>query len=248
MKILGIIPARYASTRFPGKSLAVIHGKTMIQRVYEQACACPSLNKVIIATDHHSIENHARTFNGIALMTSSKHKSGTERCWEVVSMLKEAGENYDVIINIQGDEPYIDPRQIAQVCDCFEEDNIKIVTLAKKIENNEELSDPNMVKVVSDLNHRALYFSRSAVPYKRGKELQEWTQFTEYFRHIGIYGYRSDVLQELVRLRATPLELAESLEQLRWLEHGYPVFVRETEFESIAIDTPADLLKITNRG
>jgi len=247
MKVLGIIPVRYASTRFPGKPLVVIHGKTMIRRVYEQAVACPSLNKVVVATDHNSIEKNVITFNGNVIMTSSQHKSGTERCWEVVSKLKEAGENFDVIINIQGDEPFIDPRQITQVCKCFGEDDVKIATLAKKIKGHEELSDQNVVKVVSGLNHLALYFSRSAIPFTRGKKFPEWTQTHGYYKHIGIYGYRSEILQELIHLKTTPLELAESLEQLRWLEHGYPVVVRETEFESIAIDTPADLLKITNR-
>lgn len=248
MKILGIIPARYASTRFPGKPLAVIHGKTMIRRVYEQASACPSLNKVIVATDHKSIEKHVLAFGGKVQMTSSKHKSGTERCWEVVSKLKDAGENFDVIINIQGDEPYIHPRQIAQVCECFRLDDVKIATLAKKIKNSQELDDPNVVKVVSGLNQRALYFSRSAIPFTRGKELKEWTKTTGYCKHIGIYGYRTAILQELVKLKTTPLELAESLEQLRWLEHGFPVFVSETEYESTPVDTPADLLIITNRG
>jgi len=247
MKILGIIPARYASTRFPGKPLAVIRGKSMIRRVYEQASACPSLRKVIVATDHHAIEKHVAGFNGHIFMTSKKHKSGTERCWEVVSRLKEAGEQFDVIINIQGDEPYIDPRQITQLCESFNDDAIKIATLAKKITTNKELTDPNVVKVVSDLTQRALYFSRSGIPFSRAKGLSEPTVTSWYFKHIGIYGYRSETLKELVLLKSTPLELSESLEQLRWLEHGYQVFVRETEFESIAVDTPADLLKITNR-
>jgi len=181
-------------------------------------------------------------------MTSGKHKSGTERCWEVAGKLKEAGENYEVIINIQGDEPYIDPRQISQVCECFGRENVEIATLAKKIQNHEELSSPNVVKVVWGLNHRALYFSRRAIPYLREKDLSDGIQNTKYFKHIGIYGYRSNILQEIIQLKTSPLEAAESLEQLRWLEHGYPIFVMETEYESIAIDIPADLLKITNRS
>ena len=248
MKVLGIIPARYASTRFPGKPLVVIQGKTMIQRVYEQANVSNSLAKVVVATEHRTIEKHVSSFGGNVFMTSSKHISGTERCSEVVDILKDVSENYDVIVNIQGDEPYIDPRQIDQVCECFTNEDVKIATLAKKIQNIEELNDPNVVKVVSDIYHRAIYFSRHAIPYVRKKVSPELIQHTEFFKHIGIYGYRSNILQELVRLKATPLETAESLEQLRWLEHGYPVFVRETEYESMAIDIPADLLKITNRS
>jgi 3-deoxy-manno-octulosonate cytidylyltransferase (CMP-KDO synthetase) len=247
MKFLGIIPARYASTRFPGKPLAVIQGKSMIRRVYEQAGACPSLEKVIVATDHRSIEEHVRSFGGNVLMTSSKHQSGTERCWEVAGKLKEAGENYDVIVNIQGDEPFIDSRQISQICECFKEDDVKIATLGKKIKEIREIDDPNVVKVVTGLNLRALYFSRSPIPFRRSKVMTEWTQTGSYFKHIGIYGYRIEILQELVLLKTTPLEQAESLEQLRWLEHGYHITVRETEFDSVSIDTPADLLKITNR-
>ncbi|MEI6455168.1 MAG: 3-deoxy-manno-octulosonate cytidylyltransferase [bacterium] len=248
MKILGIIPARYESTRFPGKPLVVIDGKTMIRRVYEQSVSCPLLDKVIIATDDTVIENHVTSFGGNVMMTKKQHKSGTERCSEVAAMLERKGEGFDVIINIQGDEPFIDPGQITQVCECFTNPEVRIATLVKRIKTESEVADPNVVKVVFDKDHRALYFSRSAIPYNRGKEHGSWTGASAYYRHVGIYGYRTGVLQEIVRLDPSPLEEAESLEQLRWLGHGIAVHVGETEFESVSIDTPADLLKITNKS
>jgi 3-deoxy-manno-octulosonate cytidylyltransferase (CMP-KDO synthetase) len=248
MKILGIIPARYDSTRFPGKPLVVIDGKTMIKRVYEQSMACPLLDKVIIATDDKVIESHVVQFGGNVMMTGKQHKSGTERCSEVADMLEKQGDKFDVIINIQGDEPFIDPAQISQVCECFTNPGVRIATLVKRIKTELEMADPNVVKVVFDKDYRALYFSRSAIPYVRGMDRDSWANTTSCFRHIGIYGYTSGVLREIVRLTPSPLEEAESLEQLRWLGHGFTVHVGETEFEGIAIDTPADLLKITNKS
>ena len=248
MKILGIIPARYDSTRFPGKPLVVIDGKTMIRRVYEQALACPELDQVIIATDHEVIESHVMQFGGKVMMTGRHHKSGTERCSEVVSELNRQGREFDAVINIQGDEPFIDPRQISQVCECFSDPSVNIATLVKRIMNREALDDPNVVKVVFDSAFRALYFSRSPIPFTRGTGKEEWITRTSYFRHIGLYGYRTGVLQEIVKLLPSALEEAESLEQLRWLGQGFTVHVKETEFESVSIDTPADLLKITNRS
>jgi 3-deoxy-manno-octulosonate cytidylyltransferase (CMP-KDO synthetase) len=248
MKILGIIPARYASTRFPGKPLVVIDGKTMIQRVYEQALKCDKLTSVVVATENEAIFNHVRLCGGHVLMTSNRHRSGTERCNEVVQMLRKGGKEYDYVINIQGDEPFINPEQITQVADCFVDAQTRLATLIKKITCTEDLSNPNVVKVAIDHNGMALLFSRSPIPYTRGKDQPSWLSVTTYYRHIGIYGYQSSVLEDLVSLPETPLETAESLEQLRWLEHGFRIKTHITEYESVAIDAPADLLRITNRG
>ena len=247
MSILGIIPARYASTRFPGKPLVVIDGKTMIQRVYERSLQSVSLAKVIVATDNDAINNHVALFGGHVMMTNEHYRSGTERCQEVVEKLRLAGETYDYVINIQGDEPYIEPGQIDQVADCFSNSGTQLATLIRKITMVEELTNPNVVKVVIDNKDTALFFSRSPIPYTRGSDPKEWLSATTYYKHIGIYGYQPSVLGKIVALPPSTLELAESLEQLRWLEHGYRIQTQITEYESIAIDTPTDLLKITNR-
>jgi len=247
MRILGIIPARYASTRFPGKPLVMIDGKTMIRRVYEQAMKCALLSNVVIATDNEAIYNHVGLFNGKALMTGSSHRSGTERCHEAVEILRKNGDVYDYVINIQGDEPFIDPEQIRQLADCFAYRETLLATLIKKITHHGEISDPNVVKVTIDKNGSALLFSRSPIPYTRGKEVESWLSGTTYYKHVGIYGYQSMVLDDLINLPETPLERAESLEQLRWLEHGFRIQTQLTEFESVSIDIPSDLLKITNR-
>lgn len=181
-------------------------------------------------------------------MTSENHLSGTERCAEVVEALGEQGTSFDVVINIQGDEPFIHPEQIRQLTDCFTDPEVQIATLIRRITDREDLKNPNLVKVVKDLNNRALYFSRSTIPFPRGSEEQSWLNAKIYFQHIGIYGYRAAVLKELIHLAPTPLEQSESLEQLRWLENGFRIFTQETEFESISIDSPSDLLKITNRS
>jgi 3-deoxy-manno-octulosonate cytidylyltransferase (CMP-KDO synthetase) len=248
MKILGVIPARYASTRFPGKPLAVINGKTMIQRVYEQAIHCKELEKVIVATDHKAISDHVHLFHGNVLMTDERHKTGTERCCEVVERLRMDGEHYDCVINVQGDEPYIQPAQISLVAACFTDPETHIATLIKKIATPEELSNPNVVKVVIDKQGYAIFFSRSIIPFVQGKAQSEWLSETTFYKHIGIYGYLTPVLQKIVSLPPSELELAESLEQLRWLENGQTIKTHITGFESIAIDTPADLLKIINTG
>jgi 3-deoxy-manno-octulosonate cytidylyltransferase (CMP-KDO synthetase) len=245
MKILGILPARYASSRFPGKPLAEIRGKPMIRRVYEQALKCSLLNEVVIATDDNRIADCARSFNGNVILTPDTLNSGTERCNAVVETLT-GGAGFDVVINIQGDEPFIDPQQIAELAGMFHDKDLLIGTLVKRIIRPEDLSDPNVVKVVFDKNYRALYFSRHAIPYRRGSEITEWYREGNYYKHVGIYGYRTGTLSEITRLPVSSLEKAESLEQLRWLENGYAIHVRETDFESIAIDTPEDLLKITN--
>jgi 3-deoxy-manno-octulosonate cytidylyltransferase (CMP-KDO synthetase) len=248
MKILGVIPARYGSTRFPGKPLVVIDGKTMIRRVYEQATKCDLLAKVVVATDNETIFSHVRLFDGNACMTGSHHASGTERCQEVVEALQSAGETYDCVINIQGDEPFIDPRQIAQVAHCFNAPEVHLATLVKTIGCAEELMNPNVVKAVTGRDGFAILFSRAAIPFVRGKPTEEWLSAATFYKHIGIYGYLTPTLREIVSLTPTNLEQAESLEQLRWLEHGYRIKTEVTESENIAIDTPEDLLKITNNS
>ncbi|GAB2687675.1 3-deoxy-manno-octulosonate cytidylyltransferase [Mucilaginibacter koreensis] len=240
MKILGIIPARYASTRFPGKPLVDIAGKSMIQRVYEQAKKCHSLSEVIVATDDYRIFNHVTQFDGKAVMTDSSHQSGSDRCAEIAA----AHPEYDVIINIQGDEPYIDPEQITKVAACFTTGEVQLVTLIKKITSAEELLNANSPKVLINKQQEAIYFSRSPLPHVRGAEQKNWLEHFTYFKHIGIYGYRADILQQITRLPVSGLEKAESLEQLRWIENGYRIKVAETELETIAIDTPEDLHKI----
>lgn len=247
MKVLGVIPARYASTRFPGKPLVMINGKSMIRRVYEQACKCESLSEVIVATDESSIENHVRLFGGNVMMTSGSHKSGTERSAEVAEKLRNVQKEFDVIVNIQGDEPYIDPAQIAQVVSCFGGKNTMIATLMKKITSEAELNSPSVVKVLAGTGGQALYFSRAVIPFLRDAEKNKWLERCDYFKHIGIYGYTTDTLMQIVRLPVSRFEAAESLEQLRWLDHGYSIVVKETEYESIAIDIPTDLLKLTNK-
>lgn len=237
MQILGIIPARYASTRFPGKPLVDIAGKSMIQRVYEQSKKCTQLSEVIVATDDDRIFEHVHDFGGKAVMTSSAHQSGTDRCAEVA----EKHPEYEVIINIQGDEPYIDPKQISKLIGCFDDADTQLATLIKKVASEKELHNTNSPKVIINKNSEAIYFSRSPLPHIRGQEAQNWLQHFTYFKHIGIYGYRADILKQITKLPVSPLEKAESLEQLRWVENGYKIKVAETEIETIAIDTPEDL-------
>jgi 3-deoxy-manno-octulosonate cytidylyltransferase (CMP-KDO synthetase) len=237
MNILGIIPARYASTRFPAKPLATLGGKSMIRRVYEQAKKSKSLLKVIVATDHQEIFEHVISFGGDVCMTSAHHVSGTDRCFEVLSKAKT---KFDYVINIQGDEPFIEPAQIDLLASLLD-GQTELATLIKKIDSVEQLLNPNVVKVVCNKNSEALYFSRSVVPYFRNQEQAEWVTHHTYFKHIGMYGYRSDVLEKITSLKVSSLERAESLEQLRWLESGYKINVKETSIETIGIDTPEDL-------
>lgn len=237
MKILGIIPARHASTRFPAKALIDIYGKSMVQRVYEQSKKCIDLSEVIVATDDEKIYNHVEQFGGKAMMTSTQHQSGTDRCAEVSAALPE----FDVIVNIQGDEPFINPEQISKVVASFTDVKTVLATLVKKIESEEELVNTNTPKVVLNNSSEAIYFSRSAIPHIRGQEIQNWLQHHTFYKHIGIYGYRADVLQAITKLPVSSLEKAESLEQLRWIENGYRIKVAETDIETLAIDTPADL-------
>lgn len=248
MKILGIIPARFASTRFPGKPLVMIKGKSMIERVYEQVSKSGAVDKLIVATDDNRIFEHVNSFGGGVSMTSSQHNSGTERCNEVLEqvMRSDPGSQIDIVVNIQGDEPFIDPGQVSLVTSLFKNKNVEIATLAKQIINQDEILNPNVVKVIFNKNHEALYFSRSPIPFIRGHEKTGWQGRSEFFKHIGIYAYRAKTLRDIVRLKPTPLETAESLEQLRWLENGYSIRVEITDTDSISIDTPEDLLKITN--
>jgi 3-deoxy-manno-octulosonate cytidylyltransferase (CMP-KDO synthetase) len=240
MKILGIIPARYASSRFPGKPLVDIAGKSMIQRVYEQVKKCVDVAEVIVATDDSRIFDHVQAFGGVAVMTADDHQSGTDRCAEVASLHPE----YNVIINIQGDEPYIDPEQITKLAACFNDPGTQIATLIKKILTREELFNYNSPKVVINKLSEAIYFSRATLPHIRAQEPDNWLEFYTYFKHIGIYGYRADVLQQITKLPISGLEKAESLEQLRWIENGYRIKVAETELETHAVDVPADLEKL----
>ena len=238
MKIIAIIPARYESTRFPGKSLAEIHGKTMIQRVYEQVSKSKSIKNMLVATDDRRILNHVQKFGGKALMTKEEHESGTERCFEA---LKLSNGNYDFVLNIQGDEPFIQPEKIDLLAACLDKTYTELATLARKIDDYENLFDPNCVRVVLNENQEALYFTRSVIPYLRDKPKNQWVNSHEYFQHIGLYAYRVDVLESLSKMEPSKLEIAEKLEQLRWLEKGYKIKVEVTQDPSIGIDTLEDL-------
>jgi 3-deoxy-manno-octulosonate cytidylyltransferase (CMP-KDO synthetase) len=240
-KIVGIIPARYASTRFPGKPLIDIGGKTMIQRVYEQSKKSQSLADVVVATDDERIEKHVLSFGGKVVITSSNHQSGTDRCFEAIEKFDTTA---DVVINIQGDEPFIHPEQIDIAAKCFSDKNVLIATLAKKISASADLFNPNVPKVIIDKQGNAIYFSRHPLPYLRGKDNAEWHTLHTYYKHIGLYAYRKDVLSQITALKQSALELAESLEQLRWLENGYKIKVEITDYESVAIDAPEDLKKL----
>lgn len=240
LRILGIIPARFASTRFPGKPLAMIAGKTMIQRVYEQASMCTSLEKVVVATDDQRIADCVVSFGGHVILTSADHQSGTDRAAEA---LLKAGEFFDAAINIQGDEPFIHPQQIDLVSQTLQQPGVQIATLVKKIVSTNELLQPNSPKVVVASNGNALYFSRQAIPFLKDIPMDAWPDHFDYFKHIGIYGYSAEVLPKLTALPVGKLEKAESLEQLRWLENGFSIRTRLTDMETIAVDTPEDLLR-----
>ncbi|MER2997619.1 3-deoxy-manno-octulosonate cytidylyltransferase [Pontibacter populi] len=240
MDVLGIIPARFASTRFPGKPLTDINGKTMIRRVYEQASAS-GLSEVIVATDDDRIFAHVQEFGGKAVMTAEHHQSGTDRCFEAYKLHNKP---YEYIINIQGDEPFIKPEQIDLVASCFNRPNTQLATLVKKITTEEELFNTNAPKVVLSNSGDALYFSRQAIPYCRNVPQDIWHKQHTYYKHIGIYGYRADILEQITQLPPSALELAESLEQLRWLENGYKITTALTEFETIGIDSLEDLEKV----
>ncbi len=247
LRCLGIIPARYASSRFPGKPLAEIHAKPMIRHVYERASE--ALETVYVATDDERIFNTVKDFGGKAVMTSALHKSGTDRCGEAVALAEEEqSERFDVVLNVQGDEPFIEPRLLELLKSCFSDRNTQIATLVKKVTSTDELFDPNRPKVVVNNRQEALYFSRFAIPYVRSVEHTSWMSVHEFFIHIGLYGFRRDVISEIITLPQTPLEIAESLEQLRWVENGYRIAVRVTAYESFGVDTPEDLRKLLSSG
>lgn len=236
LRFTAVIPARYASSRFPGKPLAVLGGKTVIQRVYEQASRV--LDEVYVATDDERIRKAVMDFGGQAVMTRSDHKSGTDRIQEAVEL---TGTDADVIINIQGDEPFVQPSQIETLKSLFENPDTQIGTLGKHFESIEAVLNPNSPKIVTDLNGFALYFSRSVIPFIRGCEQADWLTRYPYLKHLGLYAYRREVLSDITRLPQSPLEVTESLEQLRWLENGYRIRVGITDIETVGIDTPEDL-------
>ena len=239
LKYIAIIPARYASTRFPGKPLAILGGKPVIQRVWEQVSSV--VDAAVVATDDERIAQAVESFGGRAIMTSSNHKSGTDRCWEAY---QKQGEEFDVVINVQGDEPFIAHSQLRAIMACFEDENTDIATLVKPFAEEDGLSaleNPNSPKVVLDNDSCAVYFSRSVIPYLRGVVREDWLKHHTFYKHIGMYAFRRDVLGKVTALPQSTLEKAESLEQLRWLENGYKIGVGISDVETVGIDTPEDL-------
>ena len=243
MKVIGIIPARYDSTRFPGKPLVDINGMTMIQRVYNQVKHAASLSEVVVATDDQRIFDHVQSFAGNVLLTSKEHQSGTDRCAEIINKVS----GFEVAINIQGDEPFIDPQQIDLLVSCFQQEDTQIATLIRKIEQMQDLENTNKPKVVINNKQEAVYFSRQAIPYFRGKDMRDWLKEMDYYNHIGIYGYRTEILKEISKLPVSKLELAESLEQLRWIDNGYQIKTAISNHLNQAIDTPEDLKYILKK-
>jgi len=238
-KIIAIIPARYASSRFPAKPLVDIAGKSMIRRVYEQALKSKMLAKVVVATDHTEIYDHVKSFGGHACMTREDHASGTDRCYEA---LAAQTETFDYVINIQGDEPFIDQEQIDLLAKTLD-GKTEIATLVKVIDVPDQLFNPSEVKVTVNKNKEALYFSRAAIPHIRNTPESEWMAKYNFIKHVGMYGYRADILKQLTTLEVSSLEKTESLEQLRWLENGFKILTVETTVETMGIDTPEDLQK-----
>lgn len=238
MKFIAIIPARYASTRFPGKPLAMLGGKSVIQRVYEQVSKV--LEDVYVATDDQRIFEAVEAFGGRAVMTSTNHKSGTDRIQEAITKI---GGEWDVVVNVQGDEPFIQASQIETVCRCFDDSETQIATLGKPFNDMDSVNNPNSPKIVIDNRQYAMYFSRSVIPFVRGKEKETWLQHYPFLKHVGLYAYRTNVLSEITKLPQSSLELAESLEQLRWLQNGYRIKVGITDVETVGIDTPEDLAR-----
>lgn len=239
MRFIGIIPARYASTRFPAKPLAMLGGKMVIERVFEQVAGV--LDAVYVATDDERIEKAVKDFGGNVVMTSVNHKSGTDRCYEAFT---KVGSGYDVVVNIQGDEPFIQASQLQAIKNCFADETTQIATLVKPFTESdgfEALENVNFPKVVVDKNMNAIYFSRSIIPYLRNVDKSEWLKKHTYYKHIGLYAYKAEVLKEITRLPQSSLEIAESLEQLRWIENGYKIKVGISDVETIGIDTPQDL-------
>ena len=243
MKVIGIIPARYDSTRFPGKPLVDIAGISMIQRVYNQIKHAASLSEVVVATDDQRIFDHVKSFAGNVVMTKKDHQSGTDRCAEVISNIS----GFDIAVNIQGDEPFIDPQQIDLLVSCFQNPEVQIATLVRPITEIEDLENINKPKVVLNLIQEALYFSRQPIPFLRGKNIQDWLKNETYYNHIGIYGFKVDTLKKIASLPISKLETAESLEQLRWLDNGYKIKTAISNHINDAIDTPEDLKAILKK-
>ncbi len=242
VQFAGIIPARYASSRFPGKPLVLIGNKTMIQRVYDQARK--TLEMVWVATDDKRIFDAVSDFGGKAIMTSPDHLSGTDRCAEAVTKIyRETAKKIDIVINIQGDEPFIKPEQINLLMKCFVDETVELATLVRKVESGEDVFNPNQPKVILDSKGDAIYFSRAAIPYIRDSEKSDWSKNHVFYKHIGLYGYRSETLKKITLLPRSSLEISESLEQNRWIENGYRIRTAVTTWESIGIDTPDDLEK-----
>jgi len=243
MKVLAIIPARYASSRFPGKPLAELAGESIISRVYHRVCRTEGVDDVMVATDDEGICDHVESFceEGAVMMTSEEHRSGTDRCGEVMQRLERQGYHYDVILNVQGDEPFVEAAQLQELIACFDNPAVQIATLATRIGKTDELLSPDNVKVARAADGHALYFSRQPIPYRRGVEVNRWLDEGEYLKHVGIYAFRSEELPDLCKLAVSPLEDCEKLEQLRWLEAGYTIHVALTDHANIGIDTPADL-------
>lgn len=235
MTILAVIPARYASTRFPGKPLVDVQGKPMIQRVYESVIKSDLFTEVVVATDDERIVKVAESFGAKVVLTSKEHESGTDRCGEVIQLLQN---EFDIVVNIQGDEPMVNPLQLKELVDVFKNPQAQIATLKSFITNEEDIANPNVVKVVTSKDGKALYFSRSTIPYNRNNTV------VPYFKHIGLYAYTSDTLKKITQLSLGELEKFESLEQLRWLENGYNIYVAVSNFKNIGIDTPEDLIEL----
>ena len=236
MKFIGIIPARYASTRFPGKPLALLGGKPVIQHVYEKVAAV--LEAAYVATDDERIYDVVKAFGGQVVMTRTDHKSGTDRIEEAIEKI---GGEWDVVVNVQGDEPFVSKSQLDTICHCFDDPTTQIATLGKPFESMEAVQNPNSPKIVVDNMGFAMYFSRSVIPYVRGKEKSSWLTHYPFLKHLGIYAYRKDVLRQITQLPQSSLEIAESLEQLRWLQNGFKIKVGTTDVETVGIDTPQDL-------
>ena len=244
MEIIGIIPARYASTRFPGKPLADIHGKSMIRRVYDQ-CVKADLDRIIVATDDTRIYEHVKNFGGEVVMTSKEHQSGTDRIAEAAIALKIKSDA--IVINIQGDEPFINPNDIKSLGNCFRTKETQIATLVKKIKELDVLLNPNSPKVVIGMSNQAIYFSREAIPHQRNQPKEKWLAHQNYYQHIGIYAFKCSILKKVSLLKTSPLEVSEGLEQLRWIENNYTINTVETSSESIAVDNPEDLRRIDEK-
>ena len=236
MKFIGIIPARYASTRFPGKPLALLGGKPVIQHVYEKVAAV--LEAAYVATDDERSYEVVKSFGGQVVMTRTDHKSGTDRIEEAIEKI---GGEWDVVVNVQGDEPFVAKNQLDTICHCFDDPTTQIATLGKPFESMEAVQNPNSPKIVVDNMGFAMYFSRSVIPYVRGKEMSSWLTHYPFLKHLGIYAYRKDVLRQVTQLPQSSLEIAESLEQLRWLQNGFKIKVGTTDVETVGIDTPQDL-------